>query len=287
MQKEWLFLDSGYLDAAVNMALDECLVNWLSEGRIKPTLRFYGWNKPSLSIGHFQKAEKTIDFRAIEKYGCQFVRRLTGGSAVLHDNELTYSLVIAEQEPGIPKAIKDAYYVLSKGVLEGYRNLGIEADYAIPEKHIERKHSAICFEEPAYYEMLVDGKKLSGNAQTRKNGVLMQHGSIPMSIDTAMLFDLFRFPSEKNRQKKREAFHQKAVTIDQLTNRQHTYNMMTSAFKKGFESGLNITLKPLELSESHWEEVFQLAHAKYESEAWNIYFSKECIANGQTSRVHT
>ncbi|MFD1360133.1 lipoate--protein ligase family protein [Lentibacillus salinarum] len=283
MQKEWRLLDTGYHDAAVNMALDECLINWLSEGRIPPTLRFYGWKKPSLSIGHFQNADKKIDFRAVDKHGCQFVRRLTGGSAVLHDHELTYSLVISEQDPGIPKSVKDAYYVLSKGVLEGYRNLAVDADYAIPEKRFERERTAICFEEPAYYEMVVDGKKLSGNAQTRKNGVLMQHGSIPMRMDIDMLFDLFRFPSEKSRQRKREAFHHKAATIDQLTNKQHTYDMMTTAFKKGFESGLNITFEPLELTEGDWEEVFHLARTKYELEAWNFHSSKERVINGQTS----
>ncbi|SFB25220.1 lipoate-protein ligase A [Lentibacillus halodurans] len=283
MQKEWLFLDTGHHDAAVNMALDECMINWLNEGKIQPTLRLYGWKKPSLSIGHFQKAGKTIDFNAVDKHGCQFVRRLTGGSAVLHDNELTYSLVISEKDPGIPKSVKDAYYVLSKGVLEGYRNLGVEADYALPEKRARREHSAICFEEPAYYEMVVDGKKLSGNAQTRKNGVLMQHGSVPMRMDTDMLFDLFRFPSEKSRQRKREAFHHKAVTIDELTNKQHTYEMMTAAFKKGFETGLNIAFKPLKLSESDWEEVFYLADTKYESEALNFHSSKERVTSGQTN----
>lgn len=283
MQKEWLFLDTGHHDAAVNMALDECLIDWLNEGRIGPTLRFYGWNKPSLSVGRFQNVERTIDLEAVEKHGAHFVRRLTGGSAVLHDNELTYSLVISEQDPGIPKTIKDAYFILSKGVLEGYRQLGLDADYAIPERELKRDRSAICFEKPAIYEMVVDGKKLSGNAQTRTRGVLMQHGSIPMSMDINMLFDLFRFPSEKSRKRKREAFHNKAITIDEVTNKKHTYEMMTTAFKKGFETGLGITLTPLKLTESDWEEVYHLAKTKYGTEAWNIQTSKERVNSGQTS----
>ncbi|NIK11532.1 lipoate--protein ligase family protein [Alkalibacillus almallahensis] len=283
MEREWLFLDTGYHDAAVNMALDECLINWLHEGRIQPTLRFYGWEKPSLSIGHFQKAEKTIDFSAVNKHSCQFVRRLTGGSAVLHDHELTYSLVISEQDPGIPQSVKDAYYILSKGVLEGYKNLGIEADYAIPDEQVARGQSAICFEEPTYYEMVADGKKLSGNAQTRKNGVLMQHGSIPITMNTDMLFDLFRFQTEESRARKHKAFQNKAVTINQLTDQHHTYETMTAAFKKGFSTGLNITFRPLELSERDWEEVFHLANTKYKSEAWNFHLSKERVTSGQTS----
>lgn len=280
MQTDWLFLDTGHHDAAVNMALDECMINWLNEGKIGPTLRFYGWNKPSLSLGRFQKAERTIDFEAVEKHGCQYVRRLTGGSAVLHDNELTYSLVISEDDPGIPKTVKDAYYILSKGVFEGYRALGVDAEYAIPEPRTERERTAICFEKPAIYEMVVDGKKLSGNAQTRLRGVLMQHGSIPMSMDVDMLFDLFRFPSEKSRNRKKKAFHKKAIAVDDILDKQHTYEMMTEAFKKGFEKGLGITLTPYELTDEDWEEVYDLAKTKYETDAWNIHALKERTVNG-------
>ncbi|GAB3046205.1 lipoate--protein ligase family protein [Virgibacillus ainsalahensis] len=287
MEKQWGFLDSGIADAAVNMALDESLLNWHGKGEIPPTLRFYGWSAPSLSIGHFQKTAKSIDFTALEKYTCQFVRRLTGGSAVLHDNELTYSLVISEDDPSIPKSVTEAYYVLTKGVLEGYRNLGIQADFAMPERRLNRERTDICFENPASYEMIVDGKKISGNAQTRKKGVLLQHGSIPMSIDTKMLFDMFNFPSEKIRQRKRNSFVNKATTINDLTGKQHTYEMMTTAFKKGFQTGLDISFQPIELSKDMWEEVYHLASVKYASESWNNNTSKERVINGKTSRVHT
>jgi len=280
MQTDWLFLDTGHHDAAVNMALDECMINWLNEGKIGPTLRFYGWKEPSLSLGRFQKAERTIDFEAVAKHGCQYVRRLTGGSAVLHDNELTYSLVISEDDPGIPKTVQDAYYILSKGVLEGYRALGVHAEYAIPERELKRDRTAICFEKPAIYEMVADGKKLSGNAQTRLRGVLMQHGSIPMSMDVDMLFDLFRFPSEKSRARKRNGFYNKAVAIDDIMEKTHTYEMATKAFKEGFEKGLGITLSPLKLTDEDWEEVYDLAKTKYKTDAWNIHTLKERTVNG-------
>lgn len=286
LEKEWGFLDSGFNDAAVNMALDESLLNWHSKGEIPPTLRFYGWSSPSLSVGHFQKSVKSIDFNAVEQYGCHYVRRLTGGSAVLHDNELTYSLVISEHEPSLPTSVQEAYYVLTKGVLEGYKNLGIEADYAIPERKLEKERTAICFEKPASYEMVVDGKKISGNAQTRQKGVLLQHGSIPMSMDSKMLFDLFLFPSKKIKQRKHDAFVNKAITIDQLTNKKHTYEMMITAFKKGFQTGLDINLHPLKLTTSQWEEVYHLANTKYNSALWNNN-PKERVSNGEASRIHT
>ncbi|MFD2759758.1 lipoate--protein ligase family protein [Lentibacillus juripiscarius] len=281
MHKEWYFLDSGYQDAAVNMALDEALLNWHSEGKIPPTLRFYGWSRPTLSIGQFQKSDKAIDFDAVRSYNCHFVRRLTGGSAVLHDNELTYSIVVSEDQPGIPASVREAYYVLSKGLVEGFKNLGITVDYAMPDKDTARDRTAVCFEKAAFYEMMADGKKLSGNAQTRNKGVLLQHGSIPMDMDTGMLYDLFRFPSEAIKQRKREAFQEKAVTIDQLTNKTHTYDMMKHAFYAGFESGLGVTLRPFELSRQQWEEVYHLAETKYRSDEWNYNrLRKESVKHG-------
>lgn len=269
MQEEWFFLDSGHQDAAINMALDESLLNWHSEGEIPPTLRFYGWSQPTLSAGQFQKVHKSIDFDHVKSYNCQFVRRLTGGSAVLHDKELTYSIVVSEDHPEIPTSIKEAYHILSKGLYEGFKNLGITVDYALPERSAMKERTAVCFEKAAFYEMVVEGKKLSGNAQTRKKGVLLQHGSIPMSLDITMLYDLFRFPSEKIKLRRRDAFQNKAVTIDQLTNKQNSFNEVKDAFYQGFQHGLNVTFRPFELSKQQWEEVNHLADTKYRSEDWN------------------
>ena len=182
----------------------------------------------------------------------------------MHDDELTYSLVISEKHPLIPISVKQAYYKLSKGVLEGYKNLGIHVDYAIPKRRQKGKEkTAVCFEKLSYYEMVFNGKKISGNAQTRKKGVLLQHGSIPMSMDHTLVFDLFQFPSDKHRTRQRERFASRATTINEITNKKHTYDMLTDAFKKGFKTGLDITLKPFELTKEQWKEVHQLAETKY------------------------
>lgn len=264
LQEEWGFLDTGYQDAATNMALDESLLNWHRRGEIPPTLRFYGWTKPSLSVGRFQQVESQINFDSVERYECDFVRRLTGGSAVLHDDELTYSIVVTEKHPNIPKTVREAYYILTKGIMEGYRNLGIKAEYAYPTKRITKKdRSSVCFEQVTYYEMVIEGKKLSGNAQTRKDGVLLQHGSIPMSINEQMLFDLFLFPSEEVRKQQQAAFSTKAIAINDITNEQHTYEQLAEAFYKGFETGLDVKFLPIRLTDIQWAEVHQLAQTKY------------------------
>src|SRR5690625_759215 len=246
------------------MAMDEALLNWHSKGEIPPTLRFYGWVAPSLSLGHFQKADKRIDFAAVNQHGCEFVRRLTGGSAVLHDDELTYSIVVTEDHPSIPKSIREAYHILTKGILEGYRNLGIHAEYAYPSREETIKdRSAVCFEQAAYYEMVIDGKKHAGNAQIRKKGILLQHCSILKSSDENMLFDLFLFPSERVKERQRNAFSDKAIDINQITNKKHTYDMLTEAFYHCFLAGLDVEFKPLTLTNEQWAEVNQLAKSKY------------------------
>lgn len=264
MQEKWGFLNTGHHNAAINMAMDEALLTWHKNGDIPPTVRFYGWSAPSLSVGRLQKVKGQIDFEAVKRYECEYVRRLTGGSAVLHDDELTYSIVVSENHPNIPHTVSEAYHILTKGIMEGYRNLKIMADYAYPTRKVSGKErSAVCFEQAAHCEMVVDGKKLSGNAQTRKDGILLQHGSIPMSIDEKMLFDLFLFPSEAVKERKRNRFSDKAIAINQITGKTHTFEMLADAFYDGFEKGLDVTFSPILLTDAQWAEVHHLAKTKY------------------------
>ncbi|RST74351.1 lipoate--protein ligase family protein [Siminovitchia acidinfaciens] len=281
MNDTWGLLHSGHDDAAINMALDEALINWHSEGKIPPVLRFYGWSTATLSVGHFQKVDRTIDLDGVKRHGCQFVRRQTGGSAVLHDDELTYSVVVSESKPYISKSIREAYFELSKGIMEGFNQLGINADYSIPKERFKQDPTAVCFERPSDYEMLVDGKKISGNAQTRKKGVLLQHGSIPFSMDKKVLFDLFLFSDEDTRERKRSAFSQKATTINEASGRVVTYEEAEKAFQAGFEKALNLEFVPFELSEEQWKEVQELAESKYRSDDWNLNFRKRVLAHGK------
>lgn len=267
-KETWFILDSGSHDAAINMAIDEALIHWHSKNEIGPTLRFYQWDKPSLSVGHFQNVTKTINFSGVEKHGCHLVRRLTGGSAVLHDDELTYSIIVSESHPKIPRSVNQAYFVLAQGILQGYRNLGIEADFSLPELK-NRERSAVCFETPAIYEMIVDGKKLTGNAQTRKNGVLLQHGSIPFSFNSHMLFDLFHFSSERVKKRQRERFLDKAICINDIIGEKHEYEPVRDAFHNGFKEALHVDTKQLILSNEQWEYIHYLAETKYRSKAWN------------------
>ncbi|MCY8009304.1 lipoate--protein ligase family protein [Bacillus haynesii] len=275
MEKEtWRFIDSGRQDPAFNMALDEALLYWHSENKIPPTIRFYGWNPPTLSVGYFQNIEKEINLDAVKKHGLGFVRRPTGGRGVLHDQELTYSVIVSEEHPEMPKTVTEAYRVISEGILEGFRELGLDAYFAIPRTEKEKQslknpRSSVCFDAPSWYELVVEGRKVAGSAQTRQKGVILQHGSILLDLDEDKLFDLFIYKNDRLRERMQRNFKQKAVAINELTKDKVTIEEASEAFKKGFGKGLNIHLEPYELTEEETEFVADLAKTKYAADEWN------------------
>jgi lipoyl(octanoyl) transferase len=276
MKKEvWRFIDSGECSPSFNMALDEALLDWHSEGKIPPTIRFYGWNPATLSIGYFQKVEKEIELDAVKAHNLGFVRRPTGGRGVLHEHELTYSVIVSEEHPEMPKTVTEAYRVISEGILRGFQSLGLEAYFAVPRTAEEKEalkspRSAVCFDAPSWYELVVEGRKVAGSAQTRQKGVILQHGSILLDLDEDKLFSLFKYPSERVKERMQKAFKEKAVAINEISSRRITIEEAKEAFKKGFEEGLNIELEPYTLSKTELEYVQQLAKTRYESDEWNF-----------------
>ncbi|KJL02184.1 MULTISPECIES: biotin/lipoate A/B protein ligase family protein [Priestia] len=275
MKAKWRFIDSNNRSPYYNMALDEALLEWHSKGEIPPTIRFYGWNPPTLSIGYFQKAEKEINFDKVKELGLGFVRRPTGGRGVLHDEELTYSVIVSEEYPNMPKTVTEAYRVISEGLLEGFRSLGLEAYFAIPRSEEEKNslknpRSSVCFDAPSWYELVVEGRKIAGSAQTRQKGVILQHGSILLEIDEDKLFSVFNYPNDRVKERMQRAFRSKAVAINAIAGRKIPIEEAKEAFYKGFALALDIDLEPYTLSEEEEAYVEELARTKYGSDEWNF-----------------
>ncbi|MCZ2260093.1 lipoate--protein ligase family protein [Sporosarcina sp. G11-34] len=271
----WNFINSGKCSPSFNMALDEALLEWNSKGEIGPVLRFYEWEPATLSIGYFQSVSKEIDMEQVAAYGLGFVRRPTGGRGVLHEHELTYSVIVNEDYPDMPETVTEAYRVISGGVLEGFKNLGLDAYFAIPDsankvEDLKKPKSAVCFDASSWYELVVEGKKVAGSAQTRKKGVILQHGAILLSLDVEKLVSLFKFSSEEQRERMRVSLPEKAVAIDRLANRAISVNECVAAFSKGFENSLNIELEPYELSEEQLRYVKEIEQEKYANDAWTF-----------------
>lgn len=272
MTETWNFINTGSKDPYYNMAMDESLLNFVSRGEIDPVIRFYTWNPATLSIGYFQRLQKEIDIDKVKEKGFGLVRRQTGGRGVLHDKELTYSVIVPESHPNMPSTVTEAYRVISQGLLEGFKNLGFNTYFAVPKTPEERQklkqsRSSVCFDAPSWYELVVEGRKIAGSAQTRQKGVILQHGSILQDIDIDELFDMFIYKNERLKLKMKEAFVEKAVAINDISDKHITISQMEEAFEKGFKKGLNIELKPLELTEAQLAEVEELTE-KYRSDEW-------------------
>lgn len=279
MKKKWRFISSGAHDPAYNMAADEAILIAHSEGKSPPTVRFYGWSPATLSIGYFQKAMEEIDFEQLKAEGLGFVRRPTGGRAVLHDKELTYSLIVSENYPGIPRSVTEAYRVLSEGLLLGFRKLGLNAQMVQLESDEDKTKyasmgSAACFDSPSWYELVVEGRKIAGSAQTRQKQVVLQHGSILLDMDTDQLFRVLKFKNERIQERLKQQFIHKAVAINDLCRQLERPTVQIKeaeqAFRSGMAEGLNVELMEGGLTDYEHSLVMQLMEEKYANESWNL-----------------
>src|SRR5208283_5081894 len=186
----WRFIDSGPCDAAYNMALDESIAIAVRKGCSPPTLRFYGWQQPSASIGAFQKITD-INTLYCSRHNVQVVRRPTGGRGLLHGEELTYSFC-AKNEGLFSKGLLDAYKDISRAFSLALQRAGL---IVVMEAGRRRERnfvrSPFCFHSTSYGELTVNGRKLVGSAQKRWNDGFLQQGSIPYKVDCASLAAAF------------------------------------------------------------------------------------------------
>lgn len=269
----WYFINSGACSPSFNMALDEALLDWHSIGDIPPVIRFYEWNPATLSIGYFQAVEKEINMDEVANHQLGFVRRPTGGRGVLHEHELTYSIIVREDYPNMPATVTEAYRVLSEGLLIGFQKLGLDAYFSVPDTEekkndLKNPKSAVCFDAPSWYELVVEGKKVAGSAQTRQKGVILQHGAILLDLDVDKLVSLFNYPSESFKERVRKGLPEKAVAINRLREKPVTVEECIVAFKHGFERGLDIEFQPYSLTNEQFNYVKELEARRYANNEW-------------------
>ncbi|MFH1642478.1 MAG: biotin/lipoate A/B protein ligase family protein [Nanoarchaeota archaeon] len=250
------FIDTGFNDPYMNMAIDEALLS--SE---LPVLRFYRWAPPGLSIGYFQSVN-CFNFQNIKINGIKLVRRLTGGNAVLHDNELTYSFIINEQE--MPNSIIESYKIISKGLFQGLVNLGLKPQ--MNENITASDKSAVCFHDPSWYEILVNNKKIIGSAQKRLNGKLLQHGAILIDADIEKYCSLFNNYSLELVQKLKA----RMTSINHELSEKIEYDAVKQAVKMGFKDSLNLDFTVDSLSVTEQESAKKLYKEKYSLDKWNL-----------------
>jgi len=222
---------------AWNMAVDEFLLYNYKE----PTLRIYGWSKPCISIGYFQNIDE-VNYKKCNENNVDVVRRITGGGAVFHDMELTYSFVTKN----FPESIMKSYEEISELIIQALKILGLDAKFS------------------PLNDVTVNGKKVCGNAQTRKNSTLLQHGTILLEVDVEKMFSLLNVPIEKINDKKISDVKDRVAGISK------TFEQVSDALKNSARDVFGCDLVPFKLNQEELESCQKLMDEKFSSENWTF-----------------
>lgn len=264
----WRLLDTGWQDGATNMAIDEAIMRGVSLGESPPTLRFYGWNPPCLSLGYAQKWS-IADSTACAERGWEMVRRPTGGRAILHIDELTYSVCVCDDDPRVYGGLLTSYRRLSDALAEGLERLGIKPQRAQPGgQNGEVDEGPACFDNPSNFEITIGTQKLVGSAQARKHGVVLQHGTLPLYGDVARIADALS-ASEEKRAEIRRRLLDSATTLEASAGRRIDYEQATHSIAAGFARALNLHLEAAGLTEWEREQTEIIRAEKFGNLAWS------------------
>ena len=263
----WRYLPYAVYSGAENMAVDEALLLTMANTPDpRPVLRFYGWSPATLSLGYAQSYHKEVDEEACLAEGIEIVRRPTGGRAVLHQYELTYSVIAPEHDPHVSGTVIESYLRISQALLKGLRALGVPAEM-VACGGVNEASSSACFDAPSWYELVVGGRKLVGSAQVRKEGVLLQHGSILIHFDVDLLFRLLKFPNQEIRQRLLTGFRSKACALDEVWTHPIEREELEREICSGFCDIMGIELIRSQLTEPE-EALMEDVLIKYHSEGW-------------------
>ena len=249
MAKEWRLLPLRVDDAFTSMAIDEALLRLNAGGKSLNTVRFWRWLPSTVSIGCFQSVEREVDLEVAKRYGVDVVRRITGGGAVFHDHdgELTYGFVCRQDD--MPDDIIESYRLICGGLVGGFERLGLRAEFK-PVNDIQ-----------------ANGKKISGSAQTRRWGSVLQHGTILIDPDVRRMFELLKVSPEKISDKFIASAYERVTTIERELGRKPSFEEVRKAMSEGFADALGVRLVEGELTKEELELAAKLK-PKYASDEW-------------------
>jgi lipoate-protein ligase A len=268
----WRLLDSGPADGFTNMAVDEAILESHASAGEPSTVRFYTWSPTAVSLGYGQSLASDIDPVMCRALGIDVVRRSTGGRAVLHDHEVTYSIVIRADDPRVATGILAAYLTVSRALIRGLSFLGISAELLPPRRGIPAPSepvNPVCFAVPASYEVAVGGRKIIGSAQRRRHGVVMQHGSIPLSWDLDKMRAVFGVAPRNGLPAQEElTYHASMTSLQEAGGRVYESAEVVAALARGIAETWEVELIPGQLTAAEHQLSIHLRDTKYRSEAW-------------------
>jgi lipoate-protein ligase A len=264
----WRLLETPPAHGAWNMAVDEAVLSAVAAGDAPSTLRLYTWSPGCISIGRFQRAgDLTEDARA--EPGVSWVRRPTGGRALYHGPELTYSLVAPLGDEHVSGAVLQSCGKIAQALLAGLELLGVRAELAGCGDPARMRANPSCFDSASAGEILHEGRKLAGSAQLRHGSVLLQHGSILLGSPAREFFAGLRFDTEEERQRARESGEARLTTLEKALGRAPDPAEVRDALVRGFESCWGIALSSGECGEGELGRARELEVSKYWSLDWS------------------
>ena len=268
----WRLIVSGALPGSLNMALDEVLLEAVRQGRCPPLVRFYQWQRPTLSLGYAQSAARAVNGGFCQEKGIAVVRRITGGRSVLHHRELTYAVVSPEKNAIFPGGIQNNYRMIAAVLGHALRRFGIPAVLAsgrgrVPVDTDDFRHH-ICFHAPSIHELTVAGRKVAGSAQTRRQGCFLQHGSLPLEMDLELLGGALGTTASH-----KEAFPELADSIGWI-NRFAAKPVAADDLREAIEEAIaalwQVRLEREAVTAAEMAQAVDLQRSKYENDAWTF-----------------
>ncbi|MFP4633629.1 MAG: biotin/lipoate A/B protein ligase family protein [Candidatus Aenigmatarchaeota archaeon] len=240
-------------DSYRKMATDEAILQAVSKEKVKPTLRFYRWSKPAVAIGYFQSVEEEVDVEKCREDDVEIFRRMTGGGAVYKDptGEINYSIIVPEDLPTVPSDIEGSYERISQCIIRALEKIGIEAE-----------HSGI-------NDVVVEGRKISGNAQTRKNGVLLQHGTLLLDFEPEKMVKYLKISEEKSMDKVTSGLEERVTTLKEMKPGL-SMKEVKEALKQAFSEKFGHDLQKGDLTDYEEKKAGELCKEKYGTEDWNF-----------------
>ncbi len=271
---QWRFLNTHFGNAFFNMAVDEAVVRAVERGAAPPTFRVFGWTPPAVSFGYAQRVSREVDLDRCRALGVDVVRRPSGGRAVLHWNELTYSVLCSGHDPLLGGAILEAYRKISACLVAGVQRLGAEARLEprrqpVPSPRGEHLTSP-CFSSTTQYEVTLGGRKLIGSAQRRLGDMLLQHGSLLIGPEHKQIVNLLPQNQDALQARFRRELDRHTISLQEDLGRPVSFDEVAGALRMGFQETLDIPLTEAPLSPDEAADVERLVHEKYSTDAWNF-----------------
>lgn len=250
------------------MAVDEAILEHNHRGDSLPTLRLYAWSPPCLSLGYAQPYSE-VDLEALQARGWEVVRRPTGGRAILHTDELTYSVTAPADNSVTAGGVLESYNRIALALLRALQSLGLPVqieEHAAPGS--PGAANPVCFEVPSSYEITVGGRKLVGSAQARRREGVLQHGSLPLTGDLGRITQVLAFKDQPARQEAARRLLQRAATVESVLGRSVAWESAAESFAQAFRSELALVFEEAALSASELGRAAELVETKYAHPAW-------------------